>query len=243
MSWAWTITSPNHARGVTGRARGAGENRPEPLQGLGRGGAAMLGQLPLVVLVEVETDAGNTGQPTQSPGARGRGQVGDNLLNGPTTAQRLPRPLAAIEAGEIVGQSSPFGMGHGPEPVAGNHIRHPEILLFRDRPVLQLRTHGPKHRAPTIAGPEYRRRPPRKLTGRRGRAGHIRRNGSVFTRSEHDRVGIVGLVASKSASPAIELTVGDRTVRVSNPDRVYFPEIGATKRDLVDYYLRSATAS
>jgi len=48
---------------------------------------------------------------------------------------------------------------------------------------------------------------------------------------------IVGRVASKSASPAIELDVGDRTVRISNPDRIYFPESGATKLDLVQYYL------
>jgi DNA ligase D len=31
--------------------------------------------------------------------------------------------------------------------------------------------------------------------------------------------------------------VGQRTVRISNPDRVYFPGTGATKLDLVDYYL------
>ena len=37
-------------------------------------------------------------------------------------------------------------------------------------------------------------------------------------------------------SPATEVTVGDRTVRVSNPDRVYFPATGATKMDLVEYY-------
>jgi DNA ligase D len=37
--------------------------------------------------------------------------------------------------------------------------------------------------------------------------------------------------------PAIEIAVGDRTVRISNPDRVYFPDIGATKLDLVNYYL------
>src|SRR3712207_4953886 len=36
---------------------------------------------------------------------------------------------------------------------------------------------------------------------------------------------------------AIELEVGDRTVRVSNPDRVYFPARGETKLDLVNYYL------
>ncbi|MFJ4655542.1 non-homologous end-joining DNA ligase [Nocardia sp. NPDC088792] len=44
-------------------------------------------------------------------------------------------------------------------------------------------------------------------------------------------------MASKSGSPAIELEVGDRTVRLSSPDRVYFPESGATKLDLARYYL------
>ncbi len=43
--------------------------------------------------------------------------------------------------------------------------------------------------------------------------------------------------ASKSKSPAVELEVGDRTVRISNPDRVYFPARGETKLDLVQYYL------
>jgi DNA ligase D len=38
-------------------------------------------------------------------------------------------------------------------------------------------------------------------------------------------------------SPSEELKVGSRTVRISNPDRVYFPAIGATKRDLAQYYL------
>ena len=40
-----------------------------------------------------------------------------------------------------------------------------------------------------------------------------------------------------ATSPAIELQVGERTVRLSNPDRVYFPATGATKRDLAEYYL------
>jgi DNA ligase D len=38
-------------------------------------------------------------------------------------------------------------------------------------------------------------------------------------------------------SPSTELEVGDRTVRISNPDRVYFPERGETKLDLARYYL------
>jgi DNA ligase D len=42
---------------------------------------------------------------------------------------------------------------------------------------------------------------------------------------------------AKASTPAVEIEVGEHTVRVSNPDRVYFPATGATKLDLVDYYL------
>ncbi len=44
-------------------------------------------------------------------------------------------------------------------------------------------------------------------------------------------------MAAKATSPAVELEVGDRTVRLSNPERVYFPEHGWTKLDLARYYL------
>ncbi len=44
-------------------------------------------------------------------------------------------------------------------------------------------------------------------------------------------------MAARTSPPAVELTVGDRTVRISNPDRVYFPETGRTKLDLAKYYL------
>jgi DNA ligase D len=40
-----------------------------------------------------------------------------------------------------------------------------------------------------------------------------------------------------TSSPAVEIEVEGRVVRVSSPDRVYFPEHGWTKLDLVDYYL------
>jgi DNA ligase D len=39
------------------------------------------------------------------------------------------------------------------------------------------------------------------------------------------------------ASPATEVEVGDYAVRVSNPQRIYFPDLGLTKLDLVNYYL------
>ena len=38
-------------------------------------------------------------------------------------------------------------------------------------------------------------------------------------------------------SEAVTVAAGSRTVRISNPDRAYFPAIGATKLDLVEYYL------
>src|SRR2546423_20293 len=38
-------------------------------------------------------------------------------------------------------------------------------------------------------------------------------------------------------APAVELGVGGRTVRISNPDRIYFPATGTTKLDLAKYYL------
>lgn len=39
---------------------------------------------------------------------------------------------------------------------------------------------------------------------------------------------------------SVELEVEDRTVRISNPDRVYFPARGETKLDLARYYLSVA---
>ncbi|WP_344324411.1 non-homologous end-joining DNA ligase [Kitasatospora putterlickiae] len=38
----------------------------------------------------------------------------------------------------------------------------------------------------------------------------------------------------------MELDVAGRTVRLSNPDKVYFPERGFTKRDVAEYYLAVA---
>jgi DNA ligase D len=42
---------------------------------------------------------------------------------------------------------------------------------------------------------------------------------------------------ASTKDPAVELEVGPHTVRISNPDRVYFPARGETKLDLVNYYL------
>lgn len=44
-------------------------------------------------------------------------------------------------------------------------------------------------------------------------------------------------MAAAAAGAAVPIEVGGRTVRVSHPDRVYFPATGATKLDLVRYYL------
>jgi len=42
---------------------------------------------------------------------------------------------------------------------------------------------------------------------------------------------------AKGKSPAVELEIDDKVVRITNPDRVYFPARGETKLDLAEYYL------
>ncbi len=44
-------------------------------------------------------------------------------------------------------------------------------------------------------------------------------------------------MAATSKSEPVDLTVGDRTVRITNPARVYFSARGETKLDLAKYYL------
>ena len=38
-------------------------------------------------------------------------------------------------------------------------------------------------------------------------------------------------------APFVEIEVGSRIVKITNPDKVLFPTRGETKRDLVDYYI------
>jgi DNA ligase D len=44
-------------------------------------------------------------------------------------------------------------------------------------------------------------------------------------------------VSSAKTSDAVELEVGGRSVRISSPDRIYFPARGETKLDLARYYM------
>ena len=46
-----------------------------------------------------------------------------------------------------------------------------------------------------------------------------------------------GPVTKSDAGSPVELEIGDRTVRISSPQRVYFPARGETKLDLARYYL------
>jgi len=51
------------------------------------------------------------------------------------------------------------------------------------------------------------------------------------------RLACMAEAKGKAKSPAVELEIGERTVRISNPERVYFAARGETKLDLVKYYL------
>src|SRR5665647_124581 len=74
--------------------------------------------------------------------------------------------------------------------------------------------------------------------------------GSITTKSSsgssESRIGLGSMRGSSStvetilrpmASPFIELEVGERLVKVTNPDKVYFPARGETKLDLVRYFI------
>lgn len=55
------------------------------------------------------------------------------------------------------------------------------------------------------------------------------------------RFGAAGsLVGMAGSVPSVELAVGTRTIRLTNPDRVYFADRGETKLDLARYYLSVA---
>lgn len=43
------------------------------------------------------------------------------------------------------------------------------------------------------------------------------------------------------SSESVEVAVGDRTLRLSNLDKVLYPEVGFTKAQVIDYYARIAT--
>src|SRR3954470_24871336 len=45
---------------------------------------------------------------------------------------------------------------------------------------------------------------------------------------------------ARMASPFVEIDAGGRSVRITNPDRVYFPARGETKLDLANYYISVA---
>jgi DNA ligase D len=45
------------------------------------------------------------------------------------------------------------------------------------------------------------------------------------------------VAGKRDTSEPAELVVGERTVRITHPERVYFPATGATKLDLAQYYL------
>ena len=90
-----------------------------------------------------------------------------------------------------------------------------------------------------------RRTTPRLGAARRGGAGQrrsaARHRPGVAAPARHRRDGRRGPATqglarrlSVMASPFTEIEVEDRVVKVTNPDRVYFPQTGATKLDLVE---------
>src|SRR5947209_12525692 len=62
-------------------------------------------------------------------------------------------------------------------------------------------------------------------------------SGSSVRRIGRGSSSTIQTILRAVASPFIELDVGGRTVKVTNPDKVYFPARGETKLDLVRYFM------
>ncbi len=92
--------------------------------------------------------------------------------------------------------------------------RRPVVLRGADRPD----GHVPRDR-------------PRRAPDRRGHRRVVNRSAEPGPQATPVRCSVMAAKA-----PAVEVEVGGRTVRISNPDRVYFEATGATKLDLVRYY-------
>ncbi len=66
---------------------------------------------------------------------------------------------------------------------------------------------------------------------------------SSSTSAKSDKIRINSLARCGLASPFTVLEVAGREVRITNPDKVFFPRRGYTKLDLVRYYLAVADAA
>ena len=139
----------------------------------------------------------------------------------------------------------------GPHPRAGGVARGLRADPGRSRRLVAgHRRRSP--RTPSTAGSVPRASTPTRAPASRSRArgpgagspSRARPRATLRPRSSSRprRLARLGRMAPPSTSPSVEIDVDDRVVRVSNPDRVYFPPTasapsGATKLDLVEYYL------
>src|SRR5438046_5811765 len=133
-------------------------------------------------------------------------------------AQRLPhRPQPA---GPAEGLRRPLDAGHGPRlgPVATHPRIRSGLRPGRRRPVSP-----PGAISALAARPRSTELPDRPDRGRRP-ATDPAPDGGMTT----------------EADAATEIVVGGRRIRVTNPDRVLWPETGFTKGAMIDYYLAVA---
>jgi bifunctional non-homologous end joining protein LigD len=78
--------------------------------------------------------------------------------------------------------------------------------------------------------------PPAASPAARSRSTRATRDHHPATRTRGAARARARTVAIPAARGDVELDVGGRRVRLTNLDKVFFPEIGATKRDLLQYY-------
>ena len=93
----------------------------------------MLRQTPLIMHIGAEPCSGHTAQPLPLVQTCRRGEVHQDILDGPFPAQRGVLPLIPGDASEVLGQCQAFLMHQGPEMFV-SVLRHFRAFFYPRQP-------------------------------------------------------------------------------------------------------------
>ena len=153
------------------------------------------------------------------PGARRRWRPA-SPRSSPTASP--PRSLTTRALGSTSGSSEPT-VSAGPRSRASGHLLGGLVAGFPSATRWRFRLL--RRRAPNGGTPQ---------------PGCRQRDVARVDRADQSHTTDIVKAWHRGASAKVD--VGGRTVEISSPDKVYFPELGATKLDLVSYYLERRRA-
>ncbi|HET8534118.1 MAG TPA: DNA ligase D, partial [Sphingomicrobium sp.] len=111
-------------------------------------------------------------------------------------------------------------------------LRHPSFIGLReDKPASQVKVEVPKH-TEDVTKKAKPKSPPLHSQGR----GTTEGGGGVSSRRKTPPSALRAATSPRKRGQAKHRTAEDFGIEISSPDRVIFPELGLTKKELADYY-------